>query len=382
MGNIQPFMVMTLLEKAQDMEKLGHSVIHMEVGEPDFDTPSRILVAAAKGGVEGHTHYTHSLGMQELRDAIAEYKFNSRGLRVDPNREIMVTAGSSPSFFLTLGTLVNPGDEVIITNPGYPCYVNFIRFFGAVVKFVSIFEHEKYDINVDRLVECISSKTKLLILNSPANPTGQIVSRQSLQKIANLALSHDFYVISDEIYTELTYTGEKAPSIASIPEMRDRTIIFDGFSKYWAMTGWRIGYLIAPPNLLSEMNKINQNFFICAPSMSQVAAIEALKCEQETKQMLEIYSQRRTQIIKRIGEIDGMSIVAPAGAFYAFTNIKEITMDSKKFAFDLLDKAHVAATPGIAFGPNGEGFLRISYCTNSANIDEGMSRIEQYIRKI
>src|SRR6056297_1743170 len=277
---IRPFMVMSLLERAKELERQGKSVVHFEIGEPDFNTPNKIVDAAIHGFKHGHTHYTHSLGIWELRRKIADYKRKSRNLRVEPDSQIMVTAGSSPSFFISLAALLNPGDEVIITDPGYPCYNNFVRFFGAVVKNVEIYEKDKFDLNVELLKKQISPRTKVLILNSPSNPTGQIIRGTSLKKIADLAIKHDFYVISDEIYAELTYDGKIAPSISEIPEMKERTIILDGFSKFWAMTGWRLGYMIAPAELMTEMNKVNQNFFICAPSVSQIAGTKAFECHE------------------------------------------------------------------------------------------------------
>ncbi len=379
--NIKPFMVMTLLERAIELEEEGKSVVHFEIGEPDFDTPKPIINAAMRGCQNGKTHYTHSAGMLDLRKKISAYKKNTRGIQVDPKREIIITAGSSPAFFISLATLINPGDEVIITDPGYPCYQNFIKFFGGKTKPIKIYEKDIFNLNINRLEEAISSKTKVLILNSPSNPTGQIIPQKTLEKIATLAMNHDFYIISDEIYAELTYTGKIAPSISEIPEMGQRTIILDGFSKFWAMTGWRLGYLIAPHQLIHKMNRVNQNFFICAPSISQVAGIKGLDCLTETKEMLNTYKNRRDYIVKRINNIDGMSIEPPTGAFYAFTNIKQITSNSKKFSWELLEKAHVAATPGIAFGKNGEGYIRFSYCTSMKNLKEGFDRIEDFLEK-
>jgi (5-formylfuran-3-yl)methyl phosphate transaminase len=380
-NQIQPFIVMELLEAAIKMEQQGVSVVHMEIGEPDFPTPEKITQAASNGCIEGKTHYTHSQGILELRNKISLFKKQTRNVAVDPVNEVIVTAGSSPAFFIVLGALINPGDEVIITDPGYPCYQNFIRFFGGVVKFVKIYEKDSFNINPEELKQTITPKTKLLILNSPSNPTGQIIPFSTLKEIANLALQYNFYIISDEIYADLTYTDKRAPSISEIPDIKDRVIVLDGFSKYYAMTGWRLGYIIAPPDLTVQMNKINQNFFICAPSMSQVAGIAALDCITETTEMLKIYKNRRDFIIKRINEIERMHINPPSGAFYAFANISELSMDSKSFAWSVLENAHVAATPGIGFGANGEGFIRFSYCTDIKNIAEGMDRIEKYIKK-
>ncbi|MFX0099345.1 MAG: pyridoxal phosphate-dependent aminotransferase [Candidatus Hodarchaeota archaeon] len=379
--DIEGFIVMTVLEKAKKLERAGKNIIHFEIGEPDFDTPERVRQAAMAGCQEGKTHYTHSLGYLELRDAITSYKKKSRNIDVDPESEIMVLGGTSPGYLIVAGSLIEPGDEIVITDPGYPCYANFIKFFGGIPKLLKIHEDEKFDFNPDRLKEVVTPKTKMLILNSPANPTGQLISRKSLEKIADISIKNDLMVVSDEIYAELIYTEDKiAPSISEIPEMKERTIVLDGFSKYWAMTGWRLGYIIAPHALLPDMNKVNQNFLICAPSISQVAAIEALKCETETKEMLRKYKERRDYIHTRVNEIEGLSLVKPSGAFYAFVNIKGIQDDSLNFSLDLLEKGLVATTPGIGFGENGEGYVRFSYCTDISNIKEGMNRLETFIK--
>jgi aspartate/methionine/tyrosine aminotransferase len=381
-GNIKPFIVMELLARAQELERKGANVVHMEIGEPDFDTPDVVRDAAIKGCRAGKTHYTNSLGYRELREAIARYKKDSRGLDLDVDREIMVTAGSSPGFLMAMGALVDPGDEVIVMDPGYPCYQNFIRFFGGVPKPVKIHEDKRFELDPERLEAAITGKTRMVVLNSPANPTGQQISEKALRRVADVVLARkDLWVLTDEIYAELTYTGQIAPSISSIPEMRGRTIVLDGFSKMWAMTGWRLGYLVAPDPLMKAMDKINQNFMICAPSVSQEAAIAALGCSKETAEMLRLYKERRDVIVKRINEIEGISMkYPPSGAFYAFTNFSAVSRDSLKLAYELLEKGHVAATPGIGFGENGEGFIRFSYTTDVANITEAMDRLERFLK--
>ncbi|MEX2714838.1 MAG: pyridoxal phosphate-dependent aminotransferase [Candidatus Sigynarchaeota archaeon] len=380
-GNIKPFIVMELLARAQELERKGTNIVHMEIGEPDFDTSDAVRAAAIKGCQAGKTHYTNSLGYRDLREAIARYKKDSRGLDLDVDTEIMVIAGTSPGFLMAMGALVDPGDEVIVTDPSYPCYQNFIRFFGGVPAPVKIFEEDSFDVDPERLDKAITKKTRMIVLNSPANPTGQLISEKALRRIADIVLERkDVWVLSDEIYAELTYTGKIAPSISSIPEMRDRTIVLDGFSKMWAMTGWRLGYIVAPGPLMKVMDKINQNFMICAPSVSQEAAIAALGCSKETAEMLRLYKQRRDFITKRINQMRGISMkYPPSGAFYAFANIKAVSNDSLKFAYDLLEKGHVAATPGIGFGENGEGFIRFSYTTDIANIGEAMDRVERFL---
>lgn len=376
---IEPFIVMTLLEKALEMERNGQSIVHFEIGEPDFDSPPAILKAAQNACTSGKTHYTHSLGNLDLRKAIATNKKTTRNLDYDPFSEIMVTAGTSPGFLMIMGSLINPGDEVIIPNPGYSCYPNHIKFFGGVPVEVPLFEKDNFDMNSEKIASAITPKTKMILLNSPSNPTGQIISEKSLNKIADLAIKHDLWVLSDEIYAELIYDQPIAPSISAIPEMKDRTIILDGFSKFYAMTGFRLGYLLAPSWLLGEMNKINQNYMISAPSISQEAGLAAFACKNETQKMRKIYQTRRDYITKRLNAMPGVHINTPKGAFYAFANFQELTHDSKTFSFELLEKAHIAATPGIGFGSQGEGFIRFSYCTDQANIEEGMNRLERFL---
>jgi aspartate/methionine/tyrosine aminotransferase len=378
---INPFIVMTLLEKALEMERNGHSIVHFEIGEPDFDSPPAILAAAKKACNSGKTHYTHSLGNLDLRKAIAKNKKETRNLTYDPFSEMMVTAGTSPGFLMIMGSLINPGDEVLIPNPGYSCYPNHVKFFGGKPVEIPLFEVENFDMDPDRLEAAITPKSKILLLNSPSNPTGQIIPEKSLKKIADLAIKHDLWVLSDEIYAELVYDQPIAPSISSLPEMKDRTIVLDGFSKFYAMTGFRLGYVLAPASLIQEMNKINQNYMISAPSVSQEAGLAAFECKKETISMRNIYKQRRDYITNRLNAMPGVHINIPQGAFYAFANFSTLTKDTKTFSFELLDQAHIAATPGIGFGSQGEGFIRFSYCTDQKNIEEGMNRLERFLEK-
>jgi aspartate/methionine/tyrosine aminotransferase len=383
MKEIKPFIVMTLLERALELERQGKQIIHFEIGEPDFDTPTRIINGCIQEIKKGKTHYTHSLGFRDLRQEIMEYKQRTRGTSFDVDKQIMILSGTSPGFFLIMGALLNPGDEVIITDPGYPCYANFINFFGAVPKFLKIYEQDNFNVRVEDLNKLIGPRTKLLILNSPANPTGQIIPENTLDQIAEIVERTGIWVISDEIYAELTYNGRIAPSLSDekFKRCHHRLIVLDGFSKFWAMTGWRLGYLIAPENLMQEMIKLQQNFLICAPSISQAAGLYALRCEEETKKMLKIYSERREYIVNRLNSIKGIRCLAPAGAFYTFANIKAIETDSMKFSFALLEKAGVAAAPGISFGPNGEGYIRFSYPTDIKNIEIGMNRLEKFVKE-
>jgi aspartate/methionine/tyrosine aminotransferase len=382
-NSVKPFIVMEVLARALEMERNGIDIVHMEIGEPDFDTPSRIVDGCFSDIKDGKTHYTHSLGYLELREALSEYKLKTRGAYFDPNTQFMITGGTSPAFFNIFSTILNPGDEVIITDPGYPCYVNFVSFFGAKPVFIPIYEEKEFDLDVSQLKKSITQKTKALILNSPSNPTGQIIPESTLKEIQDIVVKNNFWVISDEIYAELTYYGEIAPSLSDekFKESHNNLIILDGFSKYWAMTGWRLGYIIASEELIQKMMPIQQNFAICAPSISQAAAVHALKCEEETQEMLRLYKERRDFIVKDLNKMKGISCLEPKGAFYIFANIKELQISSMDFAMQLLEKNHVAICPGISFGPNGEGYVRFSYPTDINNIKIAMDRLKVFINE-
>lgn len=381
LDTIKPFTVMEVLARALEMDEAGMDITHMEIGEPDFDTPNRIIKGCYNDIVEGKTHYTHSQGYIALREAIADYKLKSRNIKIDPKTQIMITGGTSPAFFNIMSSIINSGDEVIITDPGYPCYENYIRFFEGKPVPIPIYEKNKFDLEIERVKESITSKTKAIILNSPSNPTGQIISRPNLKEISELVVEHDFWVISDEIYAELTYDGKIAPSLGEqeFNECHNRLLILDGFSKFWAMTGWRLGYIIASEEFIKKIMPIQQNFSICAPSISQAAAVHALKCEEETQEMLNIYKERRDYIVKRINEMRGISCLVPRGAFYVFANIKELKIKSMEFSFKLLEEAQVATTPGSSFGENGEGYIRFSYATDIENIKKGMDKLETFL---
>ncbi|MHA1339159.1 MAG: pyridoxal phosphate-dependent aminotransferase [Promethearchaeota archaeon] len=389
---IKPFIVMEILERAMELEEQGKNIIHFEIGEPDFDTPKTIIDGAIAELKSGQTHYTHSLGLLEAREAISIYKEKTRGTKFNPKKQIMITNGTSQGFFNIMATLINPGDEVIITDPGYPCYANFVEFFGGKSVFVPIYEEDKFDLQIDRLKDKITPKTKMIILNSPSNPTGQIISEETLDDLyeLNLHSKNRFWFLSDEIYANLIYNRKIAPSLSEkkYKKIHDRLIVLDGFSKYWAMTGWRVGYIIAPESLISNMAAIQQNFSICAPSISQSAIKYAFReeTENETKRMLSVFKKRRDYILDRIENKKYLSCVPPIGAFYIFLNAKKIldklNIDSMQFSKNLLEHAQVAVTPGISFGLNGEGYIRISYSTNLDNIKEGFNRIEFYLSQI
>lgn len=368
------FIVMDVLEKANEMERQGIHIIHLEVGEPDFDTPACIKEAACKALNEGHTHYTHSLGLLELREAICEHYFEAYKVSIDPN-QIVVSSGTSPAMFLMFSALLENGDQVIISDPHYACYPNFIRFVQGEPVRIPVYEEDGFQYRPEAIKEKITKKTKGIFINSPSNPTGNLLSERRMKAIADL-IKPGSYIISDEIYHGLVYEGKEH----SILEFTDKAFVLNGFSKLYAMTGLRLGYLIAPKPFIRPIQKVQQNFFISANSMIQMAGITALKeAGDDIERMKHIYNERRKYMIRRLKKIGLGIAVEPTGAFYVFANAKHISGDSYKLAFDILEKAHVGVTPGIDFGENGEGYLRFSYANSMENIAEGMDRLEKYL---
>ena len=372
-----PFIVMDVLERAHEMERRGVHIVHLEVGEPDFDTPKCIKEAACKALDNGHTHYTHSLGMIELREAICKHYFKTYQVSIDPD-QIVISSGTSPAMFVMFSTLLEKGDQVIISDPHYACYPNFIKFVQGEPVFVPVFEEDGFQYRPEAIEQKITQKTKGIFINSPSNPTGNLLSQERMAAIADLASGPGSpYIISDEIYHGLVYEGKEH----SILEYTQKAFVFNGFSKLYAMTGLRLGYMIAPKHFIRPMQKIQQNFFISANAMVQVAGIAALtKAEKDILEMKRIYNKRRRYMIKRLKELGLGITVEPTGAFYVFANVKHISNDSYELAFDILEKAHVGVTPGIDFGKNGEGYLRFSYATSMENIVEGMDRLENYLK--
>lgn len=369
--DMPPFYVMEVMERAKKLERQGRSIIHLEVGEPDFPTPSCITEAAAKALREGKTYYTASVGLLELREAIAEHFLERYNIPVSPD-QVIVTNGSSPGLLIMFSALLEEGDEVILTNPHYPCYPNFASFLGCTSTFVKISEHDGFRCNPEEIKEKIGHRTKAIMINSPGNPTGQVLDANTMNRIATLGPT----VVSDEIYHGLVYKG-KAHSIL---EFTDNAFVVNGFSKRFAMTGWRLGYVIAPKKYVRLLQKLVQNFFIAANTISQWAGIAALKeAAPDVQRMVSIYDKRRKLMIERLRRIGFGVAVEPVGAFYVLANAKDFTNDSLKFAFKLLEETGVGTAPGINFGSNAEGYIRFSYANSIENISKGMDRIEQYL---
>ncbi|AMK11109.1 pyridoxal phosphate-dependent aminotransferase [Pseudodesulfovibrio indicus] len=381
--NITPFLVMEINEKAEAMEREGCSVIRMCVGEPDFDTPACVNRAACRALDEGKTHYTHSLGIRELREAICEDYAERYGVTVDPDN-VAVTQGTSPAMLVLFSTILETGDKVITSDPCYACYDNFITFAGGEPVKVPVSEDDAFQYRVSAIRKALAEndRIKAILINSPANPTGTLLSEERLKAIAEIAEEHGLWVVSDEIYHGLVYEGKEH----SILEYTDRAFVFNGFSKLYAMTGWRLGYVIAPPHFMRTLRNLCQNFFISANTMAQWAGLAALKeAGPDVERMKATYNKRRVYILSRL---KGMGLTVkhePTGAFYVLVNMRRFAQrfdgSSLDLAYDILEKAHIAVTPGIDFGQGAEGYIRFSYATSMDNIEEGMNRLERYLKE-
>jgi aspartate/methionine/tyrosine aminotransferase len=375
--NIPPFIVMDVLERAQELAAQGKDVIHLEVGEPDFDTPACVNEAAIQALKEGKTHYTHSLGIIELRRAIAEDYGRRYGVEVDPAR-VLVTAGTSPAMLFVFSALLEAGQEVIISDPGYACYANFIDFVGGVPAAVPVSEEDAFQYRPEEIARRLNPGTKAVLINSPANPTGQLLSPERMRAIADLATGKGPFVISDEIYHGLVYEGREH----SILEYTDNAFVLNGFSKLYAMTGWRLGYVIVPEPFIRPMQKMHQNFAICAPSLSQWAGIAALtQAGEDVARMVELYNARRLRLVDGLRRLGFKIAVTPTGAFYVLARTDHLDPDDYRLAFHILENAGVGVTPGRDFGEGGKGFLRFSYANSLENIERGLARLEEYMQR-
>lgn len=358
-------------------------VISFTVGEPDFSTPSHIVEAAVHALRRGEHHYTPNAGILPLRQAIAISVERSHGLKYDPDSEIIVTAGGMEALMLTMLTILDPGDELILSDPCWTNYSRQVLICNASPVFVTVDASTNFQFDADALEAAITDKTKAFLVNSPANPTGGIANLDTLRKLAEVATRHDLYVISDEVYASLLYEDNKAYSIATLPDMKERTIIVNSFSKTYAMTGWRVGFAMGPTDIIKNMVKLQENVAACVNSAAQYAAIAALEGTQEPlREMQRAYQRRRAIIVDGFSRIRGLDCFAPQGAFYALVNISATGMSANEFAMDLLNKERVIVVPGDAFGATSDRYVRLSFATSEENIREGLKRIERYMRSL
>lgn len=369
------------IRKFFDLVSEMKDAISLGVGEPDFDTPWHIRDEGIFALEKGKTFYTSNAGLKELREEICNYLKRRQGITYNPAKEVLVTVGGSEAIDIGLRALINPGDEVIIPQPSYVSYEPCAVLAGAKPVIIDLKAENEFRLTADELKAVISDKTKVLILPFPNNPTGAIMERKDLEDIAKIIIENDIYVMSDEIYAELTYKNEHV-SIASLDGMKERTILINGFSKAYAMTGWRLGYACAPENIIKQMTKIHQFAIMCAPTTSQYAAVEALKNgDDDVKMMKTAYNQRRRFLINAFKEMN-LECFEPFGAFYVFPCIKEFNMTSEEFATRFLEEEKVAVVPGNAFGASGEGFVRISYAYSLENLKSAIERLRHFIKQL
>ncbi len=369
--SITSFLVMDVLEKAQELEKAGRHIIHLEIGQPDFDTPACITEAAIKALRDGKTAYTHSLGILPLREAIAAYYQREYGVSVSPER-IVVTNGTSPAMLLLFSAMFDPGDTVVMPDPTYACYASFVKYSGAEVRPAPTLEENGFQLKVADVAGLIDKSARAVLVNSPSNPAGTLISPADLKALAGMGPT----LISDEIYHGLVYEGRAATAL----EFNDEACVLDGFSKRYAMTGWRLGWMVIPACLMPAVQRLQQNFFICANSVAQWAGITALnEGEADVKRMAAEYNRRRHVLLAGLRKLGFNVRSEPVGAFYVLVNARHLSNDSLSLAYDILEKAGVGVAPGIDFGPGAEGYIRFSYANSVENIEEAMSRLERYL---
>ena len=377
--DIQPFHVMALLARARELEAQGKDIVHMEIGEPDFPTPQPIIDAGLKSIETGNIHYTPAVGMPELRQAISQFYKSTYGVDVDAGR-IVVTPGASGALLLVLGALLDPGDEILMADPGYPCNRNFVRFLEGKSKSIGVDANTDYQLTPELVKQHWSSKTKAVLLASPSNPTGTLVDAESLKSISHYAIEQGGYAIVDEIYHGLVYDQQAQSAL----QFNNDVFVINSFSKFFGMTGWRIGWLVAPESFIPELDKLSQNLFLAAPTTAQHAALAAFK--PETQKILlhrrDEFKQRRDFLLPALRELGFDIPVTPQGAFYLYANCQTFTEDSFKFSKQLLEEAGVAVTPGLDFGKNKpEQHLRFAYTTSMERLEEGVKRIRQFLDK-
>lgn len=371
-----------ILSKANELEAKGMNVIHLEIGQPDFKTPENIIDAAKEAMSDGYTGYGPTLGYNELREAVADYVKEYKNIDATKDN-VVIVPGGKPTMFFTMLTLVEPGDEVIYPNPGFPIYESCIKFARGIPVPMPLTADNDFRPDVEKLKSLITPKTKLIIINNPGNPTGGIFEKEDILAIADILKDRpDIFVLSDEIYDRLMYDGETI-SIASIPEMRGRTLVLDGFSKTYAMTGWRIGYCVANVDIIKKFEMIMVNSVSCTCSFTQMAAVEALKGPQDSVvEMKNKFKERRDWLVNALNEIDGIKCCMPRGAFYAFPDISSFGLSSKEFADRLLEEEGIALAWGTSFGEYGEGHIRISYATSLENLKEAVERLKRFTLKL
>jgi aspartate aminotransferase len=380
MGRLGVETAFEVLARARVLEAQGRDIVHLEIGEPDFDTPANVIDAGVNALKNGWTHYTPSAGLPELRDAIAKDVSRRRGVHCSSD-EVVVVPGGKPTIFYTFMALVEEGDEVIYPNPGFPAYESLINFLGARPVPIHLREDKDFRLDVNELADLVTDRTRLLILNSPHNPTGGVLSQQDIRDIAAAIGDRDVMVLSDEIYSRLVFEGEHF-SIMSLDGWKDRTIMLDGFSKSYAMTGWRLGYGVMRSDLAKHFSKLMTNSNSCNAGFTQIAGLEAVEGDQESVDMMcAEFKRRRDRVVERINKIPGFSCRVPAGAFYVFPNIRETGLSSKKLAEVLLEQAGVACLAGTAFGQFGEGYLRFSIANSLENLEKALDRVENWAKK-
>jgi aspartate aminotransferase len=369
-----------VLNKARALERQGKSIIHLEIGEPDFDTPANVIEAAVDALHKGWTHYGPSAGLPELRQTIADYISRTRSVQVSPD-EVVVVPGGKPIIFFTMLALIEEGDEVIFPNPGFPIYESMIQYVGGTAVPIRLREDRDFSLDVNELAALITDRTKLIILNSPHNPTGGVMQRKDTEQVAKIIGDRNILVLSDEIYSRLLFEGEHF-SIMSVPGMQERTILLDGFSKTYAMTGWRMGYGVMRADLATHITRLMTNSNSCTASFTQIAGIEALRGDQSSvDHMCSEFKRRRDMFVAGLNKIKGFSCRMPKGAFYVFPNITKTGWKSKPLADALLEQAGVAALSGTAFGAFGEGYLRFSVANSLQNLQQALDRIDQWTKQ-
>jgi len=375
--DITPFIVMEILERAQAMEAAGEHVVHMEIGEPDFPTPEAVRQAALRTIEADRTKYTHSLGLLQLRQQLSEHYAQEYGVDIDPQR-IIITTGSSGGMLLIFSALIDSGDRVLLTDPCYPCYPNFIRLAGGTPDFIPLSETQGWQIDPDRFEIATQGGAKAAVINSPANPTGIVLSAPVMAELAKTAAKNDVLLISDEIYHGMIYEGHGH----TILEFTDEAVVINGFSKLYAMTGWRLGWIIVPPALVRPIQTLQQNLFISTPTISQEAALAALNdARPEIKKMIALSDERRRWLVPRLRSLGFKIPTTPTGAFYVLADASHLSMDSYSLAINILEQAKVALTPGVDFGAAAEGHLRFSYANSLEELRLGCRRLEDWLNQ-